>query len=465
MVFIQLVFISAITIAGLSSCNLFPTKGRAVIEPPAAWKNSNPFPVASSEKDLTRWWSKFKDPTLTRLIVSALAANPDLASALSRVQEARARRAAESASLFPSLSASSSTNSNLTNREGQGTDSGVSYAANLTTSWEADLYGKNRSFIDAATAQVGASEENLHSVQASLASEISISYTNLRVAEAALEVLNRNIDTRRETSELAAWRAKSGVTDSLEAAQALSSLEQASATIPTLRQTIARNRNLLARLSGQTPGSLDTLLGSGEKTIPQPDSGLALGIPTDALRQRPDVRLAGYQLLAATATSRAIEATRYPMLNLSGTLGMNALRSGKIFNPETTAANLIVGFTGPIFDAGRIRSNIKAQNSVQEQAYQNYSSVVLTALSEVEDSLIACRRTTERLDSLEKATTAAREAALLAQERYRVGVIDILTVLDTQRVLLTLEDSLLSTRASRTIAFIQLYRGLGGGWS
>ncbi len=462
---IRFLFTASILSYALCACGIHSPTGRPTLSLPADWKNAAHFPVASTQKDLSRWWGRFQDSTLTRVISTALAANPDLASASARIREARARRTAEVASLFPSLNASTSSNTSSSRRDGFGNDSSNSFSTNLNASWEIDLFGKNRSFIEAATAQVGASEENFHSVQASLASEIAIAYTNLRVAESALDVLRRTVKTRSETSELASWRTQSGVADSLESNQALSSLEQARAGIPSLEQTIGQSRNLLNLLAGQSPGSLDSMLDAGKKSIPEPASSLAIGIPADTLRQRPDVRLAGYQLLAAAANSRAVAATRFPSLNLSGSLGVNALSTGKLFNPEATTAGIIAGLSGPIFDAGRIHANIDAQNAVEEQAYQTYRSVVLNSLSEVEDSLIACRRTSERLQTLEKATTAAREAANLAQQRYQAGVTDILTVLDAQRSLLGLEDSLFNIRASRTIAYIQLYKALGGGWS
>ena len=141
------------------------------------------------------------------------------------------------------------------------------------------------------------------------------------------------------------------------------------------------------------------------------------------------------------------------------------MSSGKIFNPESTTAGIIAGLAGPIFNAGRIRANIDASNEVEEQAFQTYRAAVLTALSEVEDALIACRRTTERLETLKKATAAAREASTLAQQRYESGVTDILTVLDAQRSLLNLEASLFNARADRTNSYIQLFKALGGGWS
>ncbi len=432
---------------------------------PADWKNAGGFPVASASRDLSRWWNRFEDPTLSRIISTALANSPDIAAASARIRESRARRNAQAASLFPALSGSVSTSGTASKREGFDSNSSSSQAADLNASWEVDLFGKNRSALEAASAQLGASEENFHSVQAALASEIAIAYTNLRVAEAELDVLRRTVKTRSETSQLASWRNQAGEADALESNQASSSLEQARAGIPALEQTIAQTRNFLALLSGKEPGGLDRLLSSGQKSIPNPARSLAVGIPTNTLRQRPDVRTAGYQLLAAAANSRAANAEQYPSLNLSGTLGLNALSTGKLFNPESATAGIIAGLSGPIFDAGRIRSNIAAQNAVEEQALQNYRASILTALSETEDALIACRRTSEQLATLEKATAAAREAEKLARQRYEAGVTDILTLLDAQRTLLGLESNLFNIRAARTISYIQLYKALGGGWS
>lgn len=446
---------------GLSGCASQSNGVPANLKLPADWKQAGGFPVASSSQDLSRWWGRFNDPTLTRLIGMGLKNSPDVASAAARIRESRARRNASAATLFPALDGSTSAGSSISKNR----DSENSYTAGLDASWEVDLFGKRRSQVEIAAAQLSVSEENFHSVQAALASEIAIAYTNLRVDEASLVVVRRTVLAREETSKLANWRTQAGEADSLESSQALSSLEQARTAIPALEQTTAQTRNLLAKLVGQAPGALDGMLEAGNKGIPNPPRTLAVGIPADTLRQRPDVRIAGYQLLAAAASTRAAEAEKFPTLRLSGTLGMNTLSSGKLFNPEAASAGIIAGLAGPIFDAGRIRANIDAENAVQQQALENYRASVLTALSEVENSLIACRRTTEQLEILERATTAAREAATLAQQRYEAGVTDILTVLDSQRSLLGLEDRLFNLRASRNIAYIQLYKSLGGGWS
>ena len=433
---------------------------------PAVWRNSGNFPTASPSRDLSRWWQRFGDATLTSLITQALAQSPDLATASARIRESRARRDAEKSLLFPSLGGSSSSNSRSINPEFGPTSESTSYSANLDASWEIDLFGRQRSLINAASANLGTTQENFYSAQAALTSEIAIAYTNLRTNQAGLAILRRTVVTREETAKLASWRQQAGESDSLVSSQAISSLEQARASVPSLEQAAARNRNLISLLCGQNPGSLDSLLADGKNAIPTPPSGLAIGIPADTLRQRPDVRAAGYSLLAAAANTRAANALRYPSLNLSGSLGLSSLAASKLFNnPQTATASAIAGISSPIFDAGRIRATIAASDAAEGQAYQGYRSTVLTALSETEDALIACRRTAERLLFLEKATSAAREADTLARLRYQTGEIDFLAVLDTQRSLLGLEDNLLSTRADRTIAYIQLYKALGGGWS
>lgn len=451
-------------IAALTGCSSLPSGSQAQMSLPADWKNAGNFPVASPDRDLSRWWGRFNDPTLNRLISVSLDSSPDMKSAIARVREAQANRNSAYSSLFPSLTGGGSAGSSRNRRDGFGTTSSTSYSAGLNASWEVDLFGRNRSSVETANANIGAAGENLHSVHAALAAEVANTYVDLRTNEARLVVLKSNLTTREETAELAGWRLKSGEADSLEATQTQSSLESARAALPSLLQSISQGKNSLALLAGRAPGALDSML-APDRGIPVPPSSLAVGIPADVIRQRPDVRLAGYQVLAAASTTRTIEASRYPTLNLSGALGLDTTSSGKLFNPESAAASIAGGITSPIFDAGRIRANIEAASASEEQTVQNYRKIVLTALSETENALIACRRSAERLETLEKATRLARESDEVARQRYQAGEIDFLDVLDSQRTLLSLEDNLLSTRADRTAAYIALYQALGGGWS
>jgi multidrug efflux system outer membrane protein len=451
----------------VGSCALVPScmapggdKAPAVTLP-VSWRNAADFPTASPDRDLSRWWTQFGDARLTSLIREALAGNRDIASAVSQVREALARKAAQQASLFPTLDYSGSRGTTAGFDEWTRTGSGTAYSAGLSASWELDFFGKNRQSILAASASAEAAKENLYSAQASLASEVALAYIDLRALESRLEVVNESVKTREETAQLASWRNQAGEIDALELRQAQSSLESARSSLASLQQSIGQSRNRLSLLCGRNPG--DVSLGAG--SVPTPGPRLAVGIPADTIRQRPDVRSAGYNWVAAIANTRSAEAEKLPSLRLSGSLGVDTLRSSKLFNPESAAAGIIAGISGPIFDAGRIRANIAAQGEAEEQALLSYESTILTALSEVEDALIACRRTEERLVSTEKAAEAAREASRLANHRYRTGVIDFLTVLDAQRSELAQEEGLVNVRADRAAAHVQLYKALGGGWS
>jgi len=464
MIPLRLLVSSLPLVALLFSCATPSGSGMKSMPVPVEWKNAAGFPVAAPQKDLTRWWGRFGDPTLSRIIGSALTDSPDISAATARIREARARRDSEFAGLFPAVDGGVSSNSRSTDIDPGTRLSGTSYSASLDASWEVDLFGRRRSAVQAAAANLGVAEENLNSVHATLAAEIAATYTSLRANEARLRVLRENVGTREETARLATWRQQAGEADSLESSQAQSSLESARAAIPSLEQAIAQGRNQLALLAGREPGAFDQLL-SRSNGIPDPPASLAIGIPADTLRQRPDVRVAGYQVLAAAANTRTAEAARYPSLNLTGSLGLNTINASDFLDPETAAANLATNLTSPIFDAGRIRAGIEAASAAEQQAIDNYRSVVLTALAETENALIACRRSAERLATLEKATRLAREADQLARQRYEAGEIDFLDVLDSQRTLLNLEDNLFTTRTDRTTAHIRLYQALGGGWS
>jgi outer membrane protein, multidrug efflux system len=453
----------SIAMIGVTSCGVTSPPAED-LKLPVEWRNAGKFPVASPQQDLSRWWSRFDDPTLNQLISSALRDSPDIKTATSRVREARANRDAQYSSLFPTLDGGGRGSVRRTWEDGSNSASSQAYSAGLDASWEVDLFGRNRSSVAAAAANLDAAGENLNSVYASLAAEIAATYTSLRANEARLAVLMENVTTREETAQLASWRLQAGETDSLEATQSQSSLESARAAIPSLQGAISQGKNDLARLAGQTPGALDPLLAS-RRGIPAPPTSLAIGIPADVLRQRPDVREAGYQVLSAAASTRATEATRYPSLNLAGLLDLNSDSGSKLFDPQSAVANIAGNISSPIFNAGRIKANVEASRASEEQAVQNYRRIILTALSDTENALIACRRSGERLTILEKATQLARESDEVARQRYQAGEIDFLDVLDSQRTLLGLEDSLLSTRTDRTTAYIRLYQALGGGWS
>ncbi|MDR2845489.1 MAG: efflux transporter outer membrane subunit [Puniceicoccales bacterium] len=437
---------------------------------PEQWQNPAPPPADGTDATATTtalatWWSRFDDTVLNELVATALKDSPDVRTALSRIAESRARRGIARAGLLPSLSAGVAARDNYRrDHNAHRTTSGDSYSAALDASWEIDLFGKNTASFAAATAELAQAQENFHAAQVTLVAEVATAYVALRAAETQLAVVERNLETRRESTRLTQWREQAGTGNSLDVQQAVSTLEQARASLPAIHGTIERERNRLATLTGKTPHALDTLLAPVHR-VPAPPPALALGIPADTLRQRPDIRAAERAVEAAVQHTRAADSERYPTLNLSGSIGIEALKAGNLFSPDATVGSLLAGLTAPLFDGGRISQNIAIRDELQKQALLAYETAVLAALAEVENALSDLQRAAERLDVLKNATTAAASAAALALLQYQSGQVDFSTVLDTQRLLLSLEEQTVATTADQTTAHIRLYKALGGGWT
>ncbi len=231
--------------------------------------------------------------------------------------------------------------------------------------------------------------------------------------------------------------------------------------MPQLQTTLAQARHRLAVLSGRPPGALADL---GHAPVPLPPDDLALAFPADTLRQRPDLRQAEAQVQAAWARLAQADAKRYPALNLSGSLGLQALTLGSLTGGGSVVSAIAAGLSAPLFDGGAIAGNIRAQQAALEQARAEYRASVLTALQDVEDALVALQGDRARNLSLDAAARAAGRADELARQQYQAGLVDFRTVLETQRSLLAAQDSAASVRASLATDHVSLYKALGGGW-
>lgn len=411
---------------------------------------------------LAQWWRQYQDPVLDGLVADALAANLDLATATAQLREARARRTLSGAALGPTITATGSGSRTTTGVDDNSRTTEL-YSAGFDASWEPDVFGGLRRGVEAAEADLGASAESLRATQVSLVAEVVLNYVDLRTSERRLAVAEASVAARGETLDLTRWRVQAGLVSALDAAQAQTELESARAAMPALRTAISGAQNRLAVLLGRTPGDLQARL--NEAAIPQTDVSMAVGIPADTLRQRPDVRAAERRLAAQTARLGEAEAARYPSFSLSGSLGLNALSLESLANGASAARSLFAGVTAPIFDSGRIGANIEIQDALLEQARLTYRAAVLGALEDVENALVAVANAGERRHQLAQATAAAREALQIAEHRYASGLTDFLNVLDSQRTLLSLEDQLASSTGDLAIAQIQLYKAVGGGWS
>lgn len=428
------------------------------VEVPTAWQAADASPAIPTSS-LAQWWLRFDDPLLGSLIAQALQANTSVTSARAALLQARALRDVAAAGLLPGLDSSAAAKRN---RSG-GNSSVDSFQVGLDASWELDIFGANRSGLRASDATARASAASLGDVQVSIAAEVALNYITLRSAQARLAIAEDNLASQLETLQITQWRLQAGLVTSLEGEQARAAAEQTRAQLPALQTRVEQSRHALAVLTGQAPAALSSVL-SAASPVPQAADDLALAIPAETLRQRPDVRAAELLATAAIARVAQAEAARWPTFTLSGSLGLNALTLGSLTNGASVVSALLAGVSWPVFDGGATRAQVRAQQAALDQARAQYQAAVLTALKDVEDALVALRGNRERLLSLQNAAEAAGNAALLARQRYGSGLVDFQVVLETQRTQLSTQDGVASAKAELSADHVRLYKALGGGW-
>ncbi len=427
-------------------------------EIPAAWSVAD-VSATDGTASLAQWWLRFDDPLLEHLVAQALRANTGVKSAEAALRQARALRDVAAAALLPTVDGSASAQRGFAGEH----TTGNTFRAGLDASWELDIFGANRSALAASEASAGASAASLGEVRVSIAAEVALAYITLRNAQVRLAIADDNLASQLETLQITQWRLQAGLVSSLDAEQAASTAEQTRAQLPALRTVIAQSGHALAVLSGQPPAALSMVLAESGP-VPQAADTLALNIPAETLRQRPDVRAAEYQVTAAVARVSQADAALAPSFQLGGSLGVAALTLDTLATRSSVVGALLGSVSMPLFNGGALRAQVRAQQAALDQAYEAYDAVVLAALQEVEDALIALRGDRERLSSLRRAAEAAANAALMARERYGSGLIDFQTVLDTQRTQLNTQDSVAGANADLSADHVRLYKALGGGW-
>lgn len=418
---------------------------------------------SSQSQNLSEWWQKLNDPVLSGLVEECLRQSPDLHNAQAKLREARARRDLAGSNRFPTVTASvSGSRSRSSAAVGPGTTSNL-FAAGFDASWEPDIFGGLSRAVEAAQADLEASQASLHDTQVTLAAEVAINYIELRSFQNRLGIAENNLANQSEILQITDWREQAGLATSLDVEQAKANAEQTRASIPSLNTSITEAKNRLAILLGKPPAALHQQL-SVPVPLPAISEQIAIGIPADTLRQRPDIRAAERKLAAETARIGQQTADLYPSFSLNGSFGWKALTLGALGGAGTVASSIAGSITQSVFDAGRIRNKIKIQSAVQEQALVSYEKTVLSALEDVENALASHANSQERQAALRQAVEASRNAELLARQRYESGLIDFQKVLDTQRTRLSAEDSLAVTEAEEITSLVTLYKALGGGW-
>ena len=427
----------------------------------------------AQQVDITVWWKQLNDPLLTELIDRATAANLDIAVSRSRLVQAREQLIQARSSLFPSLNGSGGAGRTATFAPSTRTVVGgvpIVTQGNLTTdqlslgldaSWQADIFGGNRRNVEAAQASRDVALFNLVGVRTSVAGEVATNYIDVRVAQARLAIARDTLKDQDDNLQIAQWRVQAGLTSSTDAEQARAQRAQTAASIPLLETSFTNAVNRLGVLTGQAPSALRQTL-EKDGPIPHGPDSVAVGIPADTLRQRPDVRAAERSLASATAQIGVSEAQLYPSLTLSGSLNVASTTFADFGRSAT--GQMLASLSQTIFDAGRLHSQVRSAQAGAEGALATYKSTVLGGLEDVENAIQSLNSAKSRQSYLAEAMDASNNATILARSQYRVGLTDFLTLLQSEQSLLSARDSLAAAQGDQALSLVQLYLALGGGW-
>jgi NodT family efflux transporter outer membrane factor (OMF) lipoprotein len=330
-------------------------------------------------------------------------------------------------------------------------------------SWEIDIFGGTRRNIEAASADLAAAVEDQRDVLVSLLGEVARDYIDLRGAQRELEIAQENLKAQEDTLWLTRDRFKNGVATQLDVARAAAEVATTAAQIPSIDARIRQSIHALSVLLAEQPDALDDELTKVGPIPPVPPE-IPVGLPSELMKRRPDIRRAERQLAAATARVGVATADLFPKFSITGLLGLDASQPKNVFKYSSRYYEFAPGITWPIFDAGRIRANIHVQDEVQQQAVATYHQAVLNALRDVEDALVAYETEQVRRKALADAVDADKQAVDLATDQYKQGVTDFLTVLDAQRDLYAAQDALVQSDQAVSGNLVTLYKALGGGW-
>ncbi len=418
----------------------------------------------ASQDNLASWWTNLNDPVLVNLIDAAIGNNKDLKKAQSRIREARAARGVAESRLYPSANGSGSYNLARTEKNSETGTTRELFAAGLDAGWEIDIFGGVRRANETAQATYEASQEDYRMVHVSLAAEVALNYVDVRTLQDRLAIVEDDLKLLTETYELTVYRQKAGLVTQLDVDRAKTNMEATRASIPTLKTRLAAAKNRISALMGGYPGFADPKV-AAPQGLPAVPVEIALGVPAETLRRRPDVRNAERQLAAQTARIGVATADLYPKLTLNGAIGIDASSFAGLFTGNNRIFDIGPRFTWNIFNAGAVRSNIEIQNARQEQAYLAYENTIILALEEAENAITAYINEQKRMQSLNEALTSATDSTNLALSQYKSGLIDFQAVLDAQRTLLSVKDNLSTSKGAVVADLVRLYKALGGGWT
>ena len=442
------------------------------------WTETGELQLVATQTDHADWWEAFNDPVLNKLVNDAYNQNLTLQIAGLRIIEARAQLGLAVGSAWPQQQQAgldvAYTNPSDNSAGSAVTPASWNYSINASIGWEIDFWGKFRRGIESADANLLASIADYDTVLVSLTADVANSYVVIRTFQERLAIARENVKIQERSLNIADVRFRNGATTELDVQQAKTLLFSTQATIPSLETGLRQAQNALSILLGKPPGKIQELVGV-EGKIPAPPTEIAVGIPADLLRRRPDVRGAELQAAAQSALIGVAKADFYPSVALLGSIGLSATQTSN----STASGNSGIGewFTGDsltymggpsvtwnIFNYGQISNNVRTQDARLQQLLVNYQNVVLQAAREVEDSTVGFVRSQEQSGYLDQSVTAALRSVDLAVIQYRDGAVDYTRVLNTQQALIDQQDQATVTRGDIAQNLIGMYRALGGGW-
>jgi NodT family efflux transporter outer membrane factor (OMF) lipoprotein len=449
----------------LAGCKVGPSFKPPQTPVPEKWSGPLPPSLAQAEPNLARWWTKFDDPALTSLVNSAIESNLDLQLAQARIRQARAARGVAASGLGPSVNATGSF------RRGQspglaGNTLGPTtnlYQAGFDSAWELDLFGGARRGVEAANADLQAAVESRRNVLVTLTAEVALNYIDLRALQQEIAIAQENRKAQQHTTDLTRQRFEGGFVSGLDVANAEALVATTAAQVPVLETAAQQTIYSLSVLLGREPGALLADL-SAASPIPAAPPAVPVVVPSELLRRRPDIRQAEAQIHGATARIGVAVADLFPKFSLSASIGREGQKFSSLSDRVNRFWSLGPSATWNLFATGRNLSNVELQKALEEESLITYRQVVLAALQEVENVLIASAKEQEHRAALIDAVAANRRAVQLATELYTQGQTDFLNVLQAQRALYSSEDALAQSTRTVSTNLVALYKALGGGW-
>lgn len=461
---------AVVALAALTGCAVGPDYRPPEVQMSDQWNQHLTRGLFEGKADLRTWWAFLDDPMLASLIDRAWRGNLDLKQGVARLLEARAIVGVAAGEELPLVTAPGDLERG---RLSEGTQKEVGssrqrtstlYQLGLDASWEVDLWGRISRNVESADAALQASLEDYRDLLVSLYADVATTYVEIRTLQSRIDAALGNVRTQQQTLKLVLDRKRAQLASDLEIAQAQLNVSTTEALIPQLRDQLHRALHRLSVLLGEEPTALYAEL-SRSVPIPQPPAQVAIGLPAELLRQRPDVRAAERQLASQTAQIGVATADLYPRFTLSGFLAFQKYGVSNFFNKDNIGFGLGPTVIWNVFDGGRIRSNIAVQDALAQQALFGYEQTVLSALRETQDSLVSYAQESDRRDILARSVGAASNSVRLVQSLYVAGLTDFQNVQDQQRSKFQQDDAYAQSQGLVVQNLIALYRALGGGWS